>query len=77
MVPKHDFIDSMSEAELRSLARSLFGKVTEMTNVVEQLLASHKAAEEERRKLMNQTTNLQNQIQKATEGVSEACQQIF
>jgi hypothetical protein len=59
----------MSEAELCNLARSLFGKVTEMTNVVEQLLASQKAAEEECSKLINQNTNLQNQIQKATEGL--------
>jgi chromosome segregation ATPase len=48
-----------------------------MTNTIEQLLASHKAAEEERRKLMNQNTNLQNQIQKATEGLSEVCQQLL
>lgn len=77
MVPKYDSIDNMSEAELRSLARSLFGKLTEMTNTIEQLLASQKLAEEERRKLMNQTSNLQSQIQKATEGLSEACQQIL
>jgi hypothetical protein len=52
LVSEHDPIDNMSEAELRSLARSLFGKLTEMTNVVEQLLASQKIAEEERRVLM-------------------------
>jgi uncharacterized coiled-coil DUF342 family protein len=48
-----------------------------MTSTIEQLLASQKAAEEERRKLMNQTAKLQGQLQNITEKFSEACHQVL
>jgi phosphoglycerate-specific signal transduction histidine kinase len=68
-------LDGMTEDELRIFARFLFGKLTTMTTTLEQLLASQKASEEERRRLMSQIGSLQKQLQSITEKFSEACQQ--
>jgi peptidoglycan hydrolase CwlO-like protein len=68
-------LEGMSVDELRSIARFLFGKFTAMTTMLEQLLASQKATEEEQRRLMSQIESLQNQLQTISEKFSEACQQ--
>jgi DNA repair exonuclease SbcCD ATPase subunit len=69
--------EGMSEDELRSFARFLFGKFATMTTTLKQLLASQKASEEEQRRLMSQIESLQKQLQTITEKFSEACQQIL
>jgi hypothetical protein len=71
----YDPSEGMSEDELRSFVRFLFGKLTAMTTTLEQLLASQKASEEERRRLMSQIESLQKQLQTITEKFSEVCRQ--
>jgi ElaB/YqjD/DUF883 family membrane-anchored ribosome-binding protein len=71
----YDSSEGMSEDELRSFVRFLFGKVTTMTTALEQLLASQKASEEERRRLMSQIESLQKQLQTITEKFSGVCRQ--
>jgi DNA repair exonuclease SbcCD ATPase subunit len=77
MYSRNDPSEGMTEDELRSFVRSLFGKVTTMTTTLEQLLASQRAFEEERQRLMSQIECLQKQLQTITEKLSDACQQIL
>jgi ABC-type phosphate transport system auxiliary subunit len=70
-------LEGMTEDELRSFARFLFGKLTTMTTTLEQLLASQIASEEEQRRLMSQIENYQKQIQTITEKFSEVCRQTL
>jgi hypothetical protein len=73
----YDPSEGMSEDELRSFVRFLFGKVTTMTTALEQLLTSQKASEERQQRLMSQNESLQKQLQTVTEKLSDACQQIL